>query len=342
MRCCVMLATNRYIALMTTFDPQAWQPLPAPPLTDDLVKNTNLAEAVLWPTPGVGPEDVLVDVDGSAITGLEDGRIVRVFRDGKTKEIAHTQGRPLGIEWLGQDEMIVCSTDVGLQRVTTSGEVTTLASGFEGAAFKFVNNATVASDGTVYFSDTSTRWGIDAYVNDLLEGRPTGRVFELKPDGTLSVVAEGLQFANGVALDADEDSLFVAETGRYRVYRHWLTGDRAGQTDLFLDNLAGFPDNLTFSNGILWVAMASPRQGIVDFMAPRNWMRSLSHRMPDALKPKPVRHGMILGYDVDGLLVHNLQDTTGRVAITTSARVHNDRLYIGSLSEPHIAIHNLS
>ncbi|MCL1592986.1 MAG: SMP-30/gluconolactonase/LRE family protein [Actinomycetia bacterium] len=327
---------------MTSFDPQPWQPLPAPPLTDDLAKNTSLADATLWPTPGAGPEDVLVDSDGSAITGLDDGRIIRVSGDGTTQEIAHTKGRPLGIEWLGDGEMIVCSTDAGMQRVTMSGEVTPLASAFEGETFKFVNNTTVASDGTVYFSDTSTRWGIDTYINDLLEGRPTGRVFELKTDGALSVVAEGLQFANGVALDADETSLFVAETGRYRVYRHWLRGERAGETDLFLDNLAGFPDNLTFSDGILWVAMASPRQGIVDFMAPRNWMRSLSYRMPDGMKPKPVRHGMILGYDVDGLLVHNLQDTTGRVAITTSARVHNGRLYIGSLTEPHIAIHNLS
>ncbi len=327
---------------MTSFDPQPWQPLPSPPLSEDLEKNTSLADATLWPTPGIGPEDVLIDADGSVITGLDDGRIVRISGDGTTDEVARTEGRPLGIEWLGDGEMIVCSTHAGLERVTVSGEVSTLASTFEGEAFRFVNNATVASDGTVYFSDTSTRWGIDNYINDLLEGRPSGRVFELKPDGTLSVVAEGLQFANGVALDAAEDSLFVAETGRYRVYRHWIKGERAGETDLFLDNLAGFPDNLTFSNGILWVAMASPRQGIVDFMAPRNWMRSLSHRMPDALKPKPVRHGMILGYDVDGLLVHNLQDTTGRVAITTSARVHNDRLYIGSLSEPHIAIHNLS
>jgi hypothetical protein len=63
--------------------------------------------------------------------------------------------------------------------------------------------------------------------------------------------------------------------------------------------------------------------------------------MPDTLKPKPARHGIVLGYDTDGVLVHNLQDSTGRVAITTSARYHDGRLFIGSLMEPHIAVHEL-
>ena len=125
------------------------------------------------------------------------------------------------------------------------------------------------------------------------------------------------------------------------MHRHWLMGDRKGTTDLFLDNLAGFPDNLTLNAGILWVSMASPRQKIVDVMLPRPWMRKMSYAMPDTLKPKPVRHGIVLGYDLSGNLVHNLQDSTGTVAITTSARYHDGRLFIGSLMESHIAVHDL-
>ncbi len=327
---------------MTIFEPVAWTPPSPPPLTGDLEKNTVLATASLWPVGGVGPEDVIIDSDGSAIAGLEDGRIVRVRDGGSVEEIADVGGRPLGIEWYDDGTMIVCNADLGLQRVTASGEVTTLVRGFEGDDFIFTNNAAVASDGSIYFSDTSTRWGIHEYVADLLEGQPTGRVFKVTPDGSLELVLDGLHFANGVALDAAEDSLFIAETGTYRVHRHWLTGDRAGTTELFLDNLAGFPDNLTFSDGILWVSMASPRQSIVDLMLPRPWMRKLSYKMPDSLKPKPAKHGIVLGYDTAGKLVHNLQDTSGRVSITTSARYHDGRLFIGSLSEPHIAVYELS
>ncbi len=326
---------------MTTFEPLAWNPPAAPPLTGELEKNDLLASADLWPVDGAGPEDVVVDADGSAIGGLEDGRIVRVRADGSAEVIADAGGRPLGIEWLDDGVLVVCNADLGVQRVAVTGEVTTLATGFEGEDFVFTNNAAVAGDGTIYFTDSSTRWSIHEYVADLLEGRPTGRVFKLTPDGSLELIVDGLHFANGVALDADETSLFIAETGTYRVHRHRLRGEGAGTTEVFLDNLAGFPDNLTFAEGILWVSMASPRQGIVDLMLPRPWMRKLSHRMPDALKPKPARHGIVLGYDTDGKLVHNLQDASGRVAITTSARYHDGRLFIGSLSEPHIAVFDL-
>lgn len=326
---------------MTTFSPKAWQPLPAPLLIGDLEENDDLASAELWTTPGIGPEDVVVDTDGSAIGGLKDGRIVRVNGSGGVDEIVNVGGRPLGIEWIDNGVMVVCNADLGLQRVTTNGEVSTLARGFEGTDFVFTNNAAVHDDGTIYFSVTSTRWTIHEYVADLLEGQPTGRVFSLAPDGSLSLLTDGLHFANGLALDAGQESLFIAETGAYRVHRHWLKGDNAGETELFLDNLAGFPDNLTFGEGILWISMASPRQGIVDMMLPRPWLRKISHRMPDKLKPKPLRHGIILGYDTDGHLVHNLQDATGRVAITTSARHHDGRLFIGSLTEPHIAVYEM-
>jgi sugar lactone lactonase YvrE len=326
---------------MTTFSPRAWQPLPAPPLTHDLESNDALASATLWMTPGQGPEDVIVDSRGSAFCGLADGRIVRIDDAGDFEEIANVAGRPLGLEWLDDGAMVVCNADLGLQRVTVGGEVTTMARGFEDEPFVFTNNATVASDGTVYFSVTSTRWSIHEYVNDLLEGQPTGRVFRRKPDGSLDVLLDTLHFANGVAIGADGSSLFIAETGTYRVHRHWLTGDRTGTTELFLDNLAGFPDNLTCTDGILWVSMASPRQKIVDLMLPRPWMRKMSYAMPDALKPKPVRHGIVLGYDLSGNLVHNLQDSTGKVAVTTSARYHDGRMFIGSLMEPHIAVHEL-
>ncbi len=71
---------------------------------------------------------------------------------------------------------------------------------------------------------------------------------------------------------------------------------------------------------------------------PRPWLRHVVARLPDALQPKPKRHGFILGFDADGRVVHNLQDPSGRVAILTGAREHAGRLYLGSLSEPAVAV----
>ena len=47
---------------------------------------------------------------------------------------------------------------------------------------------------------------------------------------------------------------------------------------------------------------------------------------------------MVLGFADDGTVTHNLQDATGRVAITTSARWHDGRLFIGTLTEQYVAV----
>ncbi len=182
------------------------------------------------------------------------------------------------------------------------------------------------------------RWPLDQYVTDLIEGRTTGRLIKRSPNGETTVLRDGLHFANGVALDSAEASVFVAETGRYRIHRHWLTGDRAGQTDVFVDNLPGFPDNLSFADGTLWVAHASPRQAPLELMSSRTWMQHIAHRLPQSVQPKPVRHGMVFGYDETGAVTHNLQDPTGRVAITTGVRAAGGRLFVGSLADSHIAV----
>ena len=327
---------------MPKFEPQSWQPQKAPALVGTYAENSTLAAAQLWETGGLGPEDVAVAANGEVFTGLSDGSIIRFSLDGHGPEkVADAGGRPLGIELLGDGELLVCNADLGLQRVTTSGEVTVLADRFGDQVLKFTNNAAVASDGTIYFTDTSTRWGIHEYVNDLVEGQATGRVFARRRDGSLEVIVDGLQFANGLALDGTEASLFIAETGRHRIHRHWLKGDRAGTTDIFVDNLPGFPDNLSFSDGILWTAAPSPRQAILDLMSPRPWLRHVTHRLPASLKPKPVRHAIVLGFDNAGSVIHNLQDSTGRVAITTSASCHDGRLFIGTLTEPTLAVYEL-
>ena len=323
---------------MPAFDPHVWQPSPAPPLTGDFATNDALDRAETIGLPHDGPEDVVVDAHGRLYTGTDDGSILRIDQvTGRIETVAHVGTRPLGIEWYG-DDLVVCNAYLGLQLVSMSGTVDTLVDEVDGDRLLLTNNASVAGDGTIYFTDSSRRWQLDEYTADLIEGQPTGRLFRRSPDGEVTVLIDGLQFANGVALDAEEASVFVAETGRYRIHRHWLTGDRAGTTDLFADNLPGYPDNLTFGGGTLWVAHASPRQTMLEFMAPREWMRKLAFRMPASLKPKPVRHGMVFGYDDAGKVTHNLQDQTGRVAITTSARYHEGRLYIGVLTDPQLAV----
>ena len=129
----------------------------------------------------------------------------------------------------------------------------------------FCNNAAIAGDGTVWFSDSSTRFGIDRWKDDFVQNTRTGRLLRLAEDGSVEVVLDGLAFANGVALAADESYVAVAETAARTVVRRWLTGPRAGARDHLVADLPGYPDNIARgSDGLIWVSIASPRDPVVE------------------------------------------------------------------------------
>ncbi len=321
-------------------DMAAWQPPADPGLVGRFAENDRLAAAELWPVPGRGPEDVVVDADGRVYTGLEDGRIVRFpARGGSAEVVADTGGRPLGLEIGPDGRLVVCDARRGLLRLAPGGGVTPLVTRVGGRRLRFTNNAAVAGDGTIYFSDSSTRFGIDRYRDDILEHRPNGRLLACGPGGEgARVVLDGLYFANGVALAPDESFVLVAETGAYRIRRVWLTGERAGTDDVFAANLPGIPDNLaTGPSGVVWAAMFTPRNPVLDRLLPRPRLRAATALLPERLQPQPARHGLVLGFHPDGRLADNLQDPGGGYAPITGVREHDGWLYLGSLTERAVA-----
>lgn len=323
------------------FEPRSWHPPKDPGLRGPFAENDLLRSAALWDTTGRGPEDVAIDPDGRPVTGLADGRIVRfATTGGPAEQIAEVAGRPLGIEIDSDGEsMIVCNADLGLQRVTPDGKVHVLADRFGDAVFKLTNNATVGRDGSIYFSVSSHRWGLAEYTTDILERTATGVLYRRDTNGELDVVLDGLVFANGVALSSSEDFVLVAELGSYRIHRVWLSGERAGSTDMFTENLPGFPDNLNLGNGLFWCGFPGIRDRALDAMLPLPRLRAVSHRLPARLRPpKSSRHGFVAAFDETGVVLANLQDPSARVAVTTSAIAHGRYLYVGSLTAPTLAV----
>jgi len=80
---------------------------------------------------------------------------------------------------------------------------------------RFADDAIEASDGSVYFSDASSKFGLFDWFLDVLEAKPHGRLLKYDPSTKrTSVVLSDLAFANGVALSPDEDFLVVCETWR--------------------------------------------------------------------------------------------------------------------------------
>jgi sugar lactone lactonase YvrE len=298
----------------------------------------------LHPLPGRGPEDVAVDSHGRVIAGLEDGRILRLSPvDGAVETLAGTGGRPLGIEVAADGHLVVCDAYRGLLRVDpdtgTVAELVRAGELIDGQPLHLCNNAAIARDGTIWFSDSSARFPLEHYKGDLLEHSGTGRLLRRDPDGQVTVMLTGLHFANGVALASDESFVVVAETGAYRLTRLWLTGADAGRRDVLVDNLPGFPDNIARgSDGLIWIAIGSPRNTLLDLLSARApVLRRMLWALPDALLPKPANTVWAQAVDDSGRLVHDLQARTPGFAMVTGVREHAGSVWLGSLQSTSVA-----
>jgi sugar lactone lactonase YvrE len=298
----------------------------------------------MLPLPGFGPEHVTVDGKGNLLTGLADGRIILIGPSGDTETVADTGGRPLGLEPFGDDALVVCDAERGLLRVPLNGSanIEVLCNTVAGERLVFCSCPAVATDGTIYFSQSSRRFDLAHYKGDLLEHSSTGRVMRYR-DGVVDIVADGLDFANGMVLAADESTLDVAETGGYRITRIQLSGAQAGQTSTLAGALPGFPDNLTTGpDGLIWIGMASPRDALLDFLLPRApWLRSAVWAVPDRLQPKPKNMAWALAIDDSGATVHDLRGWNVGYHEVTAACVHDGKLYLASTEAGALAVADL-
>jgi sugar lactone lactonase YvrE len=321
-------------------EPRAWKPPPAPKLEGPYAPNDALAK-VEWLGKGQvrGPEATAVDAAGRVHTGAADGRILRLdAASGAFEAVATTGGRPLGLAFGLDGTLYLCDAVKGLLSLAPGAtEPRVLATGHGGIPFRLADDVDVGADGTVYFSDASSRFGVWQTREDVMEHGGAGRLLAWRPStGTTELLLSGLQFANGVAVAGDGASVLVAETGAYRLTRYWLDGPRKGTSEVFFDDLPGLPDNVTFSRsrGVFWVALYSPRVKALDELAPYPFLRQVVFRLPMWLQPQPAHHAFALGIDQRGRVVANLQHAAPEAfAPVTSVREHGGWLWLGSLSQ---------
>jgi sugar lactone lactonase YvrE len=296
--------------------------------------------------PAMGAEDVVLDEHGIAWTGTEDGSIWRVTRAGSVRKVGDTGGRPLGIELYGEDRLLIADAEAGLLAMsTTTGVVERLVTEVDGKRMVFCNNAAVASNGDIWFSDTSTVHPIARWKADFVENTRTGRLLCRRADGTVETHLHGLAFANGVALAPDESFVCVAETGGRTVVRLWLTGERAGTRDLFAQDLPGYPDNIALgSDGLIWVTIASPTDPVVEGLRSRAPMvvRKAATRVPQALQPKPHQTVRVQALDITGRLVHDVDADASSYHMVTGVREHQGEVWLASLEEAALAVVSLA
>lgn len=282
----------------------------------------------------------MVDASGRLIVSLEGGAVARLDPlTTRTEMIGHVGGRPLGMEVCRDGRVLICHAEHGLLRLDpTNGSVETLADCFGGVPLRFCSNVTLAADGTCWFTQSTDRFAFEHYVGAMIEHRGSGRLFRRDPNGQVAVVLEGLHFPNGITLTEDESALILAETDGYRLTALRPRPDGAVEIRCLVENLPGFPDNLSRSRqGRFWVAMPGPRSASLDragLSAP--WLRKLAWRLPRAHHVAPPSTAWAMAFSESGEVVADVQAEIPGFAGATGAAETHGKLYLASISSQNL------
>ncbi len=348
---CIFILLVAYLTLWPVpVDPVQWIPPQTDGYTGPHAVNTKLSNLqILALGNEEGPEQIVIGRDGRLYTTVASGKIIRMSQDGSQQEIsAETGGHVLGFDFDANGNIVAADVDKGLLLISPDKKTTILTHQINGEPIRFADAVTVAPSGKIYFSDASARfapkdWGgiFQASTIDILEQRSTGRILEYDPvKKATRIVAKGLSFANGVVLSEDAQWLFVNETGKHRVWkisvnaRNLDIGHPGDSAQILLENLPGYPDNLTRGlDGKIWLGFAKPRNPAIDQLTITStpFLRKLTYRLPKSLWPLPKPYGHVMAFTEDGKIVADLQDPSGAYPETTGVTETSERIYIQSL-----------
>lgn len=326
-------------------------PVPVDPVAWDAPANAGLVEPFgvddrlsaarpIEMGPFEGPEDIALGPGGHLYATTHTGTILRIRPRAVVEPFVELGGRPLGIEADADGSLVVANAYLGLQRIAPDGTVTTLLDEIDGRPIVYADDLAIAVDRTIYFSEASNKFGAEQYggtyeasLLDIMEHGAYGQIIEYQPDaGTARVIVGDLNFANGVAISDDQNYLLVAETGSYRILKHWLRGPDAGNTEVLIDNLPGFPDNINNSiSGGFWIGLVAPRNELLDKLSDKPFLRKIVQRLPARFRPKAAPSSHVIAINGEGEVLMNLQDPGAQFAALTGVLETRDALYLTSL-----------
>ena len=298
-----------------------------------------------------GPEDVILDRRDRLYGSTRDGNIIRISgQDFEQREVfAHIGGRPLGMQFDRDENLIVCVAGMGVYGVKPSGEVFKVTDETNRTWYKLnddsrlrmADDLDIAPDGKIYFSDCTTRYEMTTNTLDILESRPNGRLVCYDPaTKTTHTLINQFYFPNGVCVSHDGRSLLIASTSLCKIFRHWLAGPDKGKTEVLIDELPGNPDNINrASDGNYWLALVGIRTPTFDLAArkPGFRLRMVKQVPTDEWLAPALNHGCVLKFNEQGEALESWWDPTGISHSTlTSMREHKGYLYLGGLDNNRI------
>uniref|UniRef100_T1JJK8 Strictosidine synthase conserved region domain-containing protein n=1 Tax=Strigamia maritima TaxID=126957 RepID=T1JJK8_STRMM len=361
----VMLFVAVVLALLPTplDDPQMYIYSQPPKAEGTLQINHKLQRTRrLFENESFAPESFAADKKGNLYTGMGDGRIMRISSEGQLQFITRTGrhhskcgresmepvcGRPNSIRVDSDGNLFVADAYKGLLKILLPEGIVHVIipaeKGIDGIPFKYLNGLEISQSGLVYFTESSTKFERRDQLYDILELNNFGRLMVYDPKSRISrVLVKGLFFPNGIAFNMEESYILITELSLCRITKYYLQTSKQGQTEVFTENLPGFPDSIRRNaRGNYYVGFSSVRLDgfntfylLMDYLGPFPSLRTLLTK----ILPKSwfdvfsSNHALVVELDRKGAIVSSFHDPTAKVIESVSdAFEYNNFLYIGSM-----------
>jgi sugar lactone lactonase YvrE len=210
-------------------------------------------------------EGVMCARDGTVWAADGRGACTRILPDGREERVGAVGGEPNGICLDREGRIVIANLHGEVQRLDpATGRHETLATEASGRPTPSPNFPFMDRQDRLWVSNSSARADL---MRAILEPSGDGFLFRIR-DGRSEVVADDLWFANGVAVDARERFVYVAESSAFRVARFPIRADGSlGSREQYGPDLGTAPDGIAFDEaGNLWVTLPMPN--VVGFITP--------------------------------------------------------------------------
>jgi gluconolactonase len=190
------------------------------------------------------PECIAFDRSGNLWAGGEAGQIYRISNEAKVELVTTMGGFCAGLAFSPKDELFVCNPALGIVRVQPDGRFFVFATHAGDHKLICPNFGLFDSKGNYYVTD-SGNWK-----------KTNGYVIRFSAEGGKGEILAGpFGYANGLALSADEKTLFVVESCTDSVLRFEIKANGSlSLPEIHVAQCGRFPDGLALdTNGNLYV-----------------------------------------------------------------------------------------
>ena len=164
--------------------------------------------------------------------------------DSRESEIyIQPSGNSNGITSSPEGDILIAQHNGQVSQVNDDLTITVLADQFNGSRLNSPNDLVARSDGKIFFTDPP--FGVSDEDREL----DFSGVFRLDQDGTLTLLYDGFDYPNGIALSPDESKLYVNDSATGQILRFDLLEDGSVTNETLFASV-GERDNTGAADGM--------------------------------------------------------------------------------------------